>query len=94
MNILKYIITETKIPLLFSSNTLHNVMITKASSAGFVVINYDVTLFQFQAKCFGESSSLGVSSQKEDEAVIENFLNTRFCSSGDTNGIVKSVETI
>lgn len=90
MNILKYIITESKIPLLFSSNMPHNEVLTKAISAGFVVVNYDVTLYQFHVKCFGESSSLGVRSQKEDELVIEKFLNTYFFSFAGDNWMDKS----
>jgi hypothetical protein len=85
MNILKYIITENNCPLLFSSKILHREIMTKALSAGFVVLSYDATLSQFSAKCFGNSWSIGVSSNPEDELLIENFLNTQFFTSKNNN---------
>lgn len=85
MNILKYIITENNCPLLFSSKILHREIMTKALSAGFVVLSYDATLSQFSAKCFGNSWSISVSSNPEDELLIENFLNTQFFTSKNNN---------
>lgn len=80
MKILKYVINEKKIPILFSSEITHNEVISKAHSAGFLIIRFDTTHKKFLVKCYGESSSLKIKKSSEDETLIENYLNNQFYS--------------
>jgi isocitrate dehydrogenase len=76
MKIIKYIINDKDIPVLFSTEIVHKEVIQNIKSAGFLSIRYDISKQRFLAKCFGESSSLDlVSNIKVDEKIIESFLN-------------------
>lgn len=76
MKIIKYIINDNNVPVLFSSEIVHNEVLQNIKSAGFLSIRYDRSKHRFYAKCFGESSSLDlVSDIKSDEKIIESFLN-------------------
>jgi hypothetical protein len=75
--IIKYIITEQGIPVLFSCEMKHaDVLQNGFVSAGFLVMRYDSVKSLFLVRCFGESSSLKVKSELEaDQKIIEEFLN-------------------
>jgi hypothetical protein len=75
--IIKYVISEDGIPILFSCDILHaDVLQSGSKSAGFLILRYDVAKAVFLVKCFGESSSLKVKSKLEvDEKIIEDFFN-------------------
>ena len=75
--IIKYIISEDGIPILFSCDIRHaDVLQSGCLSAGFLVFRYDATKAIFLVRCFGESSSLKVKSKLEvDEKIIEDFFN-------------------
>jgi len=76
MKIIKYVINDKGVPVLFSSEIVHNEVIQNIKSAGFLSIRYDRSKQRFFARCFGESSSLDlVSNIKTDEKIIESFLN-------------------
>lgn len=78
MKILKYIINEQKIPIIFSKNITHNEVLSSGISAGFLILNFDPNYKKFQVKCYGESTSLNIKKLNDDEALIENFLNNQF----------------
>jgi hypothetical protein len=78
MKILKYVIDNKNIPVIFSVDIIHNTILNNANSAGFVIVEFDKTLNKFIAHCYGESTSLNVKSQKDDKLVIENYLNNHF----------------
>lgn len=80
MKILKYVINEKKIPILFSTTITHISITSKATSAGFLIIQYDEIFKKFTVKCFGESSTLKIKKSVGDESIIENYLNNEFCS--------------
>ena len=80
MKILKYIINEKKIPILFSSEITHSDVILKAVSAGFVILRFDIKYKKFLVTCYGESTSLKIKKSSEDEMLIEHFLNNQFYS--------------
>lgn len=80
MTILKYIIGEKNIPIIFSKEIIHNTVAQKAISAGFLIVEYDKILNKFLAICFGESSSLNVKCEVGDQVIIENYLNKQFFS--------------
>lgn len=75
--IIKYVITEDGVPILFSCDMRHADVLKNGSvSAGFLVLRYDVSKAVFLARCFGESSSLKVKSKLEvDQKIIEDFFN-------------------
>lgn len=75
MKILKYVIKCDGAPLLFSQSILHSEVITTGISAGFAIINYDVTIDKFKVKCYGASESLQLDSREEDYNIIQNYLN-------------------
>lgn len=75
MKILKYVIKCDGAPLLFSQSILHSEVITNGISAGFAIINYDVTIDKFKVKCYGGSESLQLDSREEDYNIIQNYLN-------------------
>lgn len=76
MKKLKYIINDRNIPVLFSEEIVHNEVLQKAKSAGFLMIKFDSLKNRFVAKCFGESTSLNIMANViEDKKIIENFLN-------------------
>nr|WP_315184699.1 hypothetical protein [uncultured Flavobacterium sp.] len=78
MKILKYIINEKKIPILFSTEITHCDVLSKAISAGFLTVKFDTNYNKFLVKCYGESSSLNIKTSNEDESLIENYLNNQF----------------
>ncbi|WP_310594485.1 hypothetical protein [Flavobacterium sp.] len=75
MKIMKYVIKSDGVLLLFSSKIMHSEAIDKGISAGFAIIDYDVTINQFKVKCYGGSDSLQVSSREEDCSIVQNCLN-------------------
>jgi hypothetical protein len=78
MKILKYIINNNKIPIIFSSTIMHNEVLQEGSSAGYIILKWCKKNNLFSVKCYGESSSLNIASNYEDEALIEDFLNNQF----------------
>jgi len=79
LKILKYIICNTNIPVLFSKEIVHDEFSLEVKSAGFLIVSFDVQLNKFKAKCFGESSSLNIKANPlEDEQIIEIYLNEQF----------------
>jgi hypothetical protein len=85
MKILKYIINEKKIPILFSTEITHCDVVSNAISAGFLIVNFDTNYNKFLVKCYGESSSLKIKKSNEDETLIENFLNNQFFTIKNSN---------
>ena len=78
MKILKYIINEKNIPILFSTAITHNEVMQKGQSAGFLIVWYDVQVNKFIVKCFGESTSLKTKICSDDQNIIEHYLNNNF----------------
>lgn len=78
MKILKYIITDKKEPIIFSSDIQHDTILKTCTSAGFLIVMFDIVNNKFMAKCFGESTSLNLKSETKDILVIENYLNDSF----------------
>ena len=82
MNILKYIINEEKIPVIFSAKILHQEILQRGVSAGFLILNYDIDANLFVVKCFGESTSMKLKVDDQDERIISEFLNKQFYTLG------------
>ncbi len=82
MNILKYIINEDKVPVIFSAKMMHQDILQKGISAGFLILNYDLDANVFVVKCFGESTSMNLKVSAGDEIVISEYLNKRFYNLG------------
>lgn len=80
MKIVKYVIKSDGIPLLFNARIMHSEAIDKGVSAGFAIIDYDVTIDTFKVKCYGGSESLQISSHEKDCAIIQNYLNKLLCT--------------
>lgn len=80
MTILKYIITDKEIPVIFSTEIQHNTVLQTGISAGFLIIIYDKENKKFTSRCFGESSSLNLKSELTDVLVVDNYLNNSFLS--------------
>lgn len=78
MKILKYIITDKEEPIIFSSDIQHDTVVKTCSSAGFLIVTFDIVNNKFIAKCYGESTSLKLKSEDKDTLVIENYLNESF----------------
>lgn len=78
MKILKYIINENKIPIIFSSKILHNTVLQEGQSAGFIILKWCKKSNLFSVKCYGESSTLNIAKAADDETLIEDFLNNHF----------------
>lgn len=78
MNILKYVVTHKKIPIVFSSDITHSDVLKDAISAGFLIVKFDVNESKFKVVCFGESTSLNLKKAEDDKILIENFLNNKF----------------
>jgi hypothetical protein len=78
MNILKYVVSEKKIPVIFSKEITHSDVMSDAISAGFLIVKFDVNYRKFIVKCFGESTSLNIKISDGDENLIENYLNNNF----------------
>jgi|GEM_PF-2210412 hypothetical protein len=77
MRILKYIINEKELPVIFDTKIMHCDIVTNAVSAGFFVIYYSDSTDRFEVKCFGESESLKIGFRTQDQSIIENFLNKK-----------------
>jgi hypothetical protein len=75
MKIVKYIINQSGVPVLFKPDILHSDMITDVASAGYAIINYDLITDKFNVKCYGGSESLNVGTNRKDYLVIEVYLN-------------------
>lgn len=75
MKILKYVINDVGQPIIFSVDNLHSDILTNVVSAGFVIIDYNYENEFFFVKCFGASSSLGVTSRVIDDEIIERHIN-------------------
>lgn len=75
--IIKYIISEAGIPVLFSCDLVHDeVLKTGCLSAGFLVLKYDAVKRLFLVRCFGESKSLNLKSRLDTDAkIIQDFFN-------------------
>ena len=82
MNILKYIINEDHIPIIFSAKIRHQDIMQKGIAAGFLILNYDVDTTVFIVKCFGESTSLNLKVSQYDEQIISDYLNKQFYTLG------------
>lgn len=81
MKIVKYVISESGIPVLFKTNILHCEMITNALSAGYAIVDYDVLTDRFRVKCYGGSESLKINTDIKDCLIIQNYLNKLLCNS-------------
>lgn len=75
MKILKYVINDVGLPIIFSMDNLHTDIMTKVVAAGFVIIDYDWEKEFFFVKCYGSSPCLGISSRAEDTSIVEIHLN-------------------
>ena len=75
--IIKYIISEGGIPVLFSCDLIHDEVLNSGCvSAGFLVLRYDSVKALFVVRCFGESKSLKLKSRLEiDAKIIQDFFN-------------------
>ncbi len=92
IKILKYVINENKIPILFNKNITHSEILLNVISAGFLIVSFDEIHGAFSVKCFGESSSLAVGVAEEDSDLIEHFLNTQLYSIKRTTKFFKADE--
>lgn len=79
MKIVKYVIKDNGIPILFCSKIMHSEVVNRAISAGFAIIHYDFTLDKFIVKCFGSSDSLKINIRKQDCNIIQDYLNNLLC---------------
>lgn len=82
MNILKYIINEDHIPIIFSAKIRHQDIVHSGIAAGFLILNYDIDTTVFIVKCFGESTFLNLKVSPKDEQIISNYLNKHFYTLG------------
>jgi len=78
MNILKYIITEEKTPIIFSETIMHDAILQNGIAAGYLILNYDVDTNLFVVKCFGKSKSMNLKVSENDEYIISEYLNKQF----------------
>ena len=58
MKIVKYIINENGVPILFCQKILHSKVVDRAISAGYAIVHYDLIVEKFIVKCYGNSDSL------------------------------------
>jgi hypothetical protein len=75
LKILKYVINDDNLPILFCKSFSHSAIITNVVSAGYVIIDFDISKQFFLVKVYGASSSLGISSRLKDDEIIEKHLN-------------------
>jgi hypothetical protein len=80
MKIVKYVIKSNGVPLLFNQSIIHSAAIDEGVSAGFAIIDYDVTIDQFKVKCYGGSETLQIRSHEGDCTIIQNYLNGLLCT--------------
>jgi hypothetical protein len=74
--VLKYVINQNDIPILFSTDILHSDILQEAKSAGFLSVKFVGKKRKYVVKCFGESTSLNLKSDvKHDEVIIEKLFN-------------------
>jgi hypothetical protein len=78
MNILKYIINEENIPIIFSETISHQDILQKGITAGYLILNYEVESNTFYVKCFGQSTTMNLKPSDRDEAIITDYLNSQF----------------
>lgn len=72
---MKYVIIGDAFPIILHEAIEHRSVVgeTPATSAGFVAIKNVGGIIQ--ARCYGHSQSLNMSSAPDDSELIENFLN-------------------
>lgn len=75
VKILKYVVSSQNVPILFNSDVSHSYVANQVSSAGFVIVNYDLEKEFFHVKCYGQSLTLGIGSNINDSVLIQNYLN-------------------
>ncbi len=90
MKIVKYVINESGIPILFEKSIVHCEIVSRVISAGFVIIDYDTLTDQFVVKCYGGSESLKVYSDQNDYLIIRDYLNNLFCNSDYEDSLRRS----
>lgn len=83
MNILKYIINEENIPIIFSETISHQEILQTGIAAGYLILYYEIESNVFSVKCFGQSTTLNLSSTDQDEAIITTYLNSKFINRVD-----------
>lgn len=79
MNIVKYIILENGVPVLFCPKIVHSDFVNKAVSSGFAIIDYNAKSDEFIVNCFGCCENLKVIIQNQDCSIIQDYLNSLFC---------------
>ena len=77
MKILKYVINDDNLLIIFCESFSHSSIITNVVSAGYVIIDFDFSKQFFFVKVYGASSSLRISSRLIDDEIIEKHLNGR-----------------
>lgn len=80
MNILKYIINEENIPIIYSEKSSHQEILQKGITAGYLILNYEVESNLFFVKCFGQSTTMNLASSDQDEAILTAYLNSQFAN--------------
>jgi hypothetical protein len=75
MKIVEYIINDLGVHTLFKTDILHSDMATNAFSAGYAIISYDLVKDTFGVKCYGESESLKINTNRNNCLIIQNYLN-------------------
>ena len=76
MKKLKYIILKSGSPILFGDASKHSEVARKENvqSAGFCFIQFKEDKDAYDITCFGESTSLGIKSNPEEDAKAISFL--------------------
>lgn len=75
MKIVKYIVNDLGVPILFKTDILHSDVATNAFSAGYAIISYDLIKDTFDVKCYGGSESLKINTNRNDSLIIQNYIN-------------------
>lgn len=75
MKIVKYVVKNDGVPLLFSPKITHSDVAKNSISAGFAIISYDLVNNKFIVKCYGYSSSLKIGVNETDFKIIQEYLN-------------------
>lgn len=92
MKRLKYIITDKRIPVIFSCEMIHNEVLQSGISAGFLILTFNSSSNEFCVKCYGESTSLNLKMAKEDQSIITHYLNNQFLNLSKSVSEVKVFE--
>ncbi len=87
MKLLKYVINDSSLPILFCMSISHSKIITNVVSAGYVIIDFDISKQFFLVKVYGASSSLRISSRLMDDEIIEKHLNGSTYLEKETFGV-------